>query len=234
VIPRLITFDLDDTLWDNRPVIANAEAVQQQWLAEHAPRLANSPADALSQARGHLLQVEPALKHRLSELRRRSLQHALQVAGYHRAEAQNLAERAFQVMLEARHSVCLFPDTLSTLKYLASRYRLGVITNGNADVRRLGLAEYFSVVLCAEQLGVGKPDGKPFREALRLSGVDAAQAVHVGDDAEHDIAGARAAGWRAVWFNPAAKAWAERAPADAEVRHLAELPALLERWSRGL
>ena len=36
---RLITFDLDDTLWDAPPVLQAAEAALQRWLAEHAPRL---------------------------------------------------------------------------------------------------------------------------------------------------------------------------------------------------
>ena len=40
---RLITFDLDDTLWDNRPVILGAEAAMRDWLALHTPRLAAQP-----------------------------------------------------------------------------------------------------------------------------------------------------------------------------------------------
>ena len=34
---QLITFDLDDTLWDTAPVIVSAEAVLRQWLSEHDP-----------------------------------------------------------------------------------------------------------------------------------------------------------------------------------------------------
>ena len=45
-------------------------------------------------------------------------------------------------------------DAAAALEALAERYQLGVITNGNADVRRLGLSEYFQFALCAEELGV--------------------------------------------------------------------------------
>ncbi|TBV08677.1 HAD family hydrolase [Phytopseudomonas dryadis] len=227
---RLITFDLDDTLWDNRPVIAGAESAMRDWLGEHAPRLAALPVEHLGQIRGRLLEGEPTLKYRLSELRRRTLRHALQGIGYAEDEASQLAEGAFQAMLEARHAITFYPDTVTTLERLANRYQLGVITNGNADVRRLGLADYFSFTLCAEELGVGKPDPRPFAEALSRAGIAANQAVHIGDHPGDDIAGAQAAGLRAVWFNPQDKAWSGASAADAQIRRLAELPALLERW----
>lgn len=228
---RLITFDLDDTLWDNRPVIMGAETAMRDWISAHAARLASQPVDYLGQTRSRLLEGEPSLRYRLSELRRRTLRHALEGVGYAADEAQHLAEGAFQAMLEARHAITFFADTVTTLERLANQYQLGVITNGNADVRRLGLADYFSFILCAEELGVGKPDPKPFQEALSRSGMQAAQAVHIGDHPGDDIAGARAAGWRAVWFNPEDKAWAGDDEADAQIRSLGELPTLLERWA---
>jgi putative hydrolase of the HAD superfamily len=103
-----------------------------------------------------------------------------------------------------------------------------VITNGNADVRRLGLADYFAFALCAEDLGIGKPDPTPFREALKRASVDAGAAVHVGDHPDDDIAGAQKAGMRAIWYNPTAKPWeAERLP-DAEISSLTQLPGVLK------
>ncbi|MGE8360642.1 HAD family hydrolase [Pseudomonas sp.] len=227
---RLITFDLDDTLWDNRPVILGAEAAMRDWITRHAPRLASQPVEHLGQIRNRLLEGEPGLRHRLSELRRRTLRHALEDVGYDTQEAQQMAEGAFHAMLEARHAITFFPDTVTTLEQLANRYLLGVITNGNADVRRLGLADYFQFALCAEDLGVGKPDPRPFQEALKRAGISAEQAVHIGDHPGDDIAGAQAAGLRAVWFNPLGKPWETDSAPDGEIRYLADLPALLERW----
>lgn len=228
---RLVTFDLDDTLWDNRPVILGAETAMRDWISAHAPRLASQPVDYLGQTRGRLLEAEPSLKYRLSELRRRTLRYALEGVGHAPDEAQQLAEGAFQAMLEARHAITFFADTVTTLEQLANHYHLGVITNGNADVRRLGLADYFSFILCAEELGVGKPDPKPFQEALSRSGMSAEQSVHIGDHPGDDIAGAQAASWRAVWFNPEGKEWTGEKQANAQIRSLSELPALLQRWA---
>lgn len=227
---RLITFDLDDTFWETKPAIQSAETVLRDWLAKHAPRLGEFPVEALGAIRRMLVEREPTLRHRVSELRRRILQHALGDAGYPREEADELAERAFQVFLDARHEVEIFPDVQPTLEFLANHYTLGVITNGNADVRRLGLADYFQFTLCAEELGIGKPDPHPFRQALRLGGALPEQAVHVGDHAEDDIAGAQQAGLRAVWFNPGQIAWTQDYQPDAQIRSLAELPTLLLDW----
>jgi putative hydrolase of the HAD superfamily len=60
--------------------------------------------------------------------------------------------------------------------------------------------------------------------------VDAAEALHIGDHPEHDIAGALNAGLRAVWFNPQARPWPQSGPVpEAEFRDFDELPLLLRR-----
>lgn len=225
----LVTFDLDDTLWSVAPVMHGAEAALRDWLASEAPLLGPVPVEHLWEIRSRLMLLDPTLQHRLSELRRRILHIALREAGYPELQAKHLAELGFQVFLEARHQVDLFPEVHPTLEKLANRYCLGVITNGNADVRRLGLADYFHFAFSAEQLGIGKPDPLPFRKALQQAGVEAHQAVHIGDHPGDDIAGALAVGMRAIWFNPQGKAWDGAQPAQAEIRNLAELPQLLEQ-----
>jgi putative hydrolase of the HAD superfamily len=102
-----------------------------------------------------LVQAEPGLKHRISALRRRVLFHALEEVGYSEKQAQELANEGFEVFLHARHQVEVFPEVQPVLEILRHHYTLGVVTNGNADVRRLGLADYFRFALCAEDLGIG-------------------------------------------------------------------------------
>jgi putative hydrolase of the HAD superfamily len=224
---QLITFDLDDTLWDTAPIIISAEATLRDWLAAHAPNLGPFPREALMAIRTRLVTADPSLQHRISALRRLVLFHALHDAGYTETEANQLADESFEVFLHARHQLEIFPEVQPTLELLGKQYTLGVVTNGNADVRRLGLAEYFKFALCAEDLGIGKPDPAPFLEALRLGDAPAHAAVHVGDHPVDDIAGAQRAGLRAVWYNPQNKLWdAEHTP-DAEIHSLTQLPETL-------
>ncbi|WP_263224669.1 HAD family hydrolase [Pseudomonas alabamensis] len=226
----LITFDLDDTLWDTPPVIASAELVLRDWIKAHAPALGELPVEHLHGVRERVVQAEPGLKHRISALRRQVLFQALQALDYPEPQAQALADEAFEVFLHARHQLEIFPQVQPMLERLGQRYTIGVVTNGNADVRRLGLADYFDFALCAEDLGIGKPDPALFLEALRRGNAQAANAVHVGDHPRDDIAGAQGAGFKAVWFNPQGTPWqAEQAP-DAEIRCLSELDDVLARW----
>lgn len=226
---KLITFDLDDTLWDTATVIVSAEAVLREWLARHAPKLGGVPVEHLFAIRQRLVDADPTYKHRISALRRRVLFHALHEAGYPQDEAETLSADSFEVFLEARHQVELFPEVLPTLEDLSQHYTLGVVTNGNADVRRLGLMDFFAFALCAEDLGIGKPDPRPFHEALRLGNALGGAAVHVGDHPGDDIAGAQQAGLRAIWYNPLGKAWDASHRPDAEISSLAQLPGVLRK-----
>ncbi len=225
---ELITFDLDDTLWDTAPVIVRAEAVLRDWLTTHAPKAGVLEVADFQALRLRVLTEQPELKHRISALRRRVLFHALQDTGY--GDAQRLADEAFEVFIEARHALEVFAQAEPTLAALARDYALGVVTNGNADVRRIGLGHHFKFVLCAEDIGIAKPDARLFHEALLRGAVTAGAAVHVGDHPGDDIAGAQQAGLRAVWFNPGGKHWdGDKAP-DAEIGCLSELPAVLKQF----
>ncbi|WNW12774.1 HAD family hydrolase [Pseudomonas sp. DTU_2021_1001937_2_SI_NGA_ILE_001] len=228
---KLITFDLDDTLWDNVPAIQGAEALLRNWLVEHAPRLGSVPVEHLGAIRARLVAAEPGLKHRISALRRQVLFHALRDVGYDQDQAMDLAERSFEAFLQERHQVQVFPEVVPTLEILAKTYTLGVITNGNADIRRLGLADYFDFALCAEDLGIGKPDPAPFQEALRRADCAADQAVHIGDHPQDDVGGAQRAGLKTIWFNPQGNAWDAAHRPDAQIHNLSQLPEVLARWA---
>lgn len=228
---RLITFDLDDTFWYAAPTIDRAETVLQHWLAEHVPQIGDFTREVLAQLRQQVLSQQPELSHRVSTLRRKVLDQAFNEAGYEADQRAQVVERAFQVFLEARHAVEVFPEVRPVLESLQGRYQLGVLTNGNADVHRLGLGDYFQFALSAEELGIGKPDRRPFSEALQRAGVQPTEAVHIGDHPIDDIQGARQAGVRSIWFNPSGQPWQQGLPPDAQVQSLAEVPALIDRWA---
>lgn len=229
---KLITFDLDDTLWAVQPVIEHADRQLQQWLAGKAPHLGHMDSERLAALRGKILEGKPELAPRISELRYQSLRHACLEAGDTDAQAHETAEAGFQVFLAARQQVQLFAGVKVLLQRLAGRYQLAAISNGNADIRRVGLLEYFSFALNADAMGVAKPDVRMFRTALARAGCAADEAVHVGDNPHDDICGAQAAGMRSIWFNPAGEPWQTGMPPDASIQKLDELPDALSRLER--
>ena len=93
----------------------------------------------------------------------------------------------------------LFDDVLSTLKTLKERkFILGLLTNLDKDMnpicRELGLESYLDFVVTSAEVGVDKPEPPIFLTALQRAGVNASEAVHVGDQYKLDIIGARGVG----------------------------------------
>lgn len=225
---RAITIDLDDTLWPVWPAIARAEERLAAWLAEHAPATAQRCGDAaaLRAIRVRLQALRPDLGHDLSALRRESIRLALVEAG----DDPGLAEPAFDCFFAQRQRVDLFDGVREALAFLAARYPVVALSNGNADVHAIGIGDYFCASLSATHLGVAKPDARIFHAGARAAGVAPDAVLHVGDDALADAQGALAVGMQAAWINTAAAPWphAGQAP-HVSVASLPALCALLQR-----
>lgn len=223
---RALSFDLDDTLWPIGPTIVHAEEVLLAWLRAHAPATAAvyaTPA-ALRAIRESMAALRPDLRHDLSAMRRESIRLALRQAG----DDPALAEPAFEAFFAARQQVVLYADVASALVRLARRYPLVALSNGNADIGRVGLGAHFAAAVSATEFGVPKPDPRIFHEAARRLDLPAHAVLHVGDDVAADVLGAHAAGMQAVWVNRHSAGWphADR-PAPADVGDLAALCELL-------
>ncbi len=202
---RAISLDLDDTLWPIWPTIERAEQALLAWLTEHAPATATMCAapGALREIRAHMATHRPDLQHDMSGLRRESIRLALTRAG----DDPALAEPAFEVFFAERQNVTFYPDVLPALEFLAARYPLVSLSNGNADLQRVGLARYFQGGISALAFGVAKPDARIFHAAAGLAGVAAHEVLHVGDDTVLDVLGAQRAGMQAAWANRVEAIW---------------------------
>jgi putative hydrolase of the HAD superfamily len=207
-----VAFDLDNTLWDVGPVIARAEQRMMAWLREHAPGITERVTlEEMRAAREQLAKSEPDRAHDLVYLRVATLTRLARDSGYEDA----LAERAFQVFHHARNDVELFPDVAPALERLRGRYALATLSNGTADLVRIGLASLFSVRLCARDIGAAKPDARCFERLAEDLGVAPGEILYVGDDPLLDVDAARAAGLRTAWMNRRGQPWpAELPPAN--------------------
>jgi len=228
-LPSLITFDLDNTLWDVDSVIVAAEQSMRAWLREHVPEVVDLyNSSGLTEIRSQVLLSHPELKHNLSALRVLITQKAIESCGYGNASAERLARKAFDVFMDGRHQVNYFEDALNTLATLSSHYMLAALSNGNADITRLGLDRYFSFAYSAADVGRGKPHPDMFLAALERAGTRPGGAVHIGDHLDDDIAGAHGVGMHTIWVDLTRKGLPEGAIRPTRIVHaLREIPAAI-------
>jgi putative hydrolase of the HAD superfamily len=166
---------------------------------------------------------QPELRHHLSAIRTEMIRRALAVS----REDLGLADPAYAVFFEARQQVQLFDDAAPALGFLAQRYPIVALSNGNADVDRIGLGHFFRAAISAESFGVGKPDPAIFEAGAAAAGVAAHEVLHIGDDASLDVLGALACGMQTVWVNREDHLWPHPQQPHETVSNLHELTELL-------
>jgi HAD superfamily hydrolase (TIGR01509 family) len=222
ITPRVISLDLDDTLWPVAPVIAAAEAALQSWLREHHPRaVLGLTVESMRDLRTRVAERFPLKSHDLTFLRRQALAEMFAAAGYHEGPA---TDEAFEIFLSERNRVEFYADVLPALTRLRAKYRLFALSNGNADLERCGIADLFDGHVTASAAGAAKPDARIYAHLLRTAGVLPIEVLHVGDDPLADVVGATQAGLQAVWLNRDARTWPEQfAPPARTITTLAEI-----------
>lgn len=224
--PRALSLDLDDTLWPIWPVIERAEAALDAFLRERCPRTADLyPVLAMRALRDRVAGEYPEHAHDFTRQRLLSLQRALRDAG----DDESHAEDAFHAFYAARNRIEFYPDALPALERLAARFPVAALTNGNADLARIGIAHRFTVFVSARNEGHAKPDAPIFHSTCRQLGVEPHEVLHIGDDPELDIVGARRAGLRSCWINRRGEPWPQHLPApDLHFTTLHELANWLD------
>lgn len=223
----LLTFDLDNTLWDVESVIVRAETAMMTWLDAHHPAWQQLGHSGLYRLRAEVAGSRPDIAHDFTAMRIEMLRRALREVGLAEEATEAGAQGAFEAFYAERNRVVLYPDVLPVLTELSRRHPLYALSNGNADVGRAGLGSYFSGQLSAAGVGHAKPHPRMFERALELAGCPPGAAVHVGDHPEQDVAAAQAVGMKAVWVNYHGEEWPLTQRPDGEIRHFRDLPGVL-------
>ncbi|KRF01884.1 HAD family hydrolase [Frateuria sp. Soil773] len=222
-----LTLDLDDTLWPVLPALERADSDVDAYLRRHHPDVAQRwPIPAMRALRAQIAAERLDLAHDFTAQRHLTMRHAFAACGI--AEAP--VEALWEIYFAARNRVELYPDALPALERIAARWPVASLTNGNADLRRIGLHAHFAYQVCARDTGAAKPDARIFRAAADLLGEPPGHILHVGDDPELDVLGARAAGLRTAWINRGGQSWPEAlgAPPDLDLPDLAALADWLD------
>ena len=226
---RCVIFDLDDTLWPCEPTIMNAEIALYEWLAENYTKITQKFSfEDVREHRAEFARRNIHLAHDVTALRKESLAELASKFEY----PLQMADEGLALFREHRNRVEFFADALPTLSKLAKHFKIGAITNGNADLEAIGARNYFDFVVTARDAGTAKPNEKIFIYAQGKTDYACHELIYVGDHPAIDMLGCIKSGWRSLWFNPEEAPWPEdelhkNYRPDAEIQKLSQLPKLL-------
>ncbi len=200
-----LSFDLDDTLYSNRPIMVNAEKQMLSYFSEHFPQTAEQGEQACRrywrQFRAQALSEQPNLVHDVSALRLHSYSLAIHALGYSIEQSKSLAKIAFAHFLHHRSDFSLPATSKILLEKLATKYPLVAITNGNVNFEKLGLTELFQHIYYPSIDINRKPDSAMFNLACQQLMIQPAQLLHIGDCGKSDVLGALQSGCQVAWLN---------------------------------
>lgn len=121
----------------------------------------------------------------------------------HNADIASLVS-AYWDALTAR--IRLFPDVKPVLEELRKDFSLGILSDSDGDrkwkdmrIKKLGIEQYFQVILTSDEVRVNKPHPRGFLEVCRRLGVSPKEAIMVGDNPVADLSSAKMLGMTTVW-----------------------------------
>ncbi|WP_034949461.1 5-amino-6-(5-phospho-D-ribitylamino)uracil phosphatase YigB [Erwinia oleae] len=196
-----MSFDLDDTLYDNAGVIRRTTDESHTFLQNYHPALKQFSVEQYQLLRDSLREQEPEIYHDVSEWRRRAVALAMRNAGLTEQEAEAGSRKVMAHFAHWRSQIEVPDETHSTLSALAEKLPLVAITNGNAEPHLFGLDKYFKFILRAGPHGRAKPYEDMYRLAAEKLNLPLSAILHVGDDLTTDVAGSVRCGMQACWIN---------------------------------
>ena len=224
---RVITFDLDDTLWDNVPTITKAEIETRKWIENKVGKIDWGDLNDFLNLREELIKEDESIKWDISKLRkeifRRKLAHITP-----EKYRNKLVEDAFAVFISRRHEVKLFDGVEIALKQLSKNFLLGVLTNGNADIFRFNIGKYFSFSVSSLEAKNSKPNRAHFDKAIEImKNIKFDKILHIGDHQVNDILAAYDLGIESLWFNNNKSIWNQNFPKPDEFNSWERLPEIV-------
>lgn len=195
---KLISFDLDDTLYDNHEVIHLAEQQCVDFLSKAA--LLSLNLQDWQQWKQRIFKQDPIFCENVTVWRERTLREMLRFYGKSAVEIERISTATMQHFMDYRHRIDVPSQSIEILNQLKTRYPLVAITNGNVNPNNIGLNQ-FDAVFCGGVQGRAKPHSDLFQQTAKQFNVALHEILHVGDNLITDVKGSIEAGCQAVWLN---------------------------------
>ena len=197
---KAMSFDLDDTLYNNHPYIVAAEKKLFEFMFSRWPELESIGKAGWIGFRRESVLENPLLAHDMIALRRQVLSKLFAAVGLQGREQQDAVQQSYDLFYFERSNFTVESRFTRVLKELAEKIPVIAITNGNVDIERVGLADCFHKVFHASTEQRSKPHKDMFENAVALCGIQPQYILHVGDNLEKDVYGALNAGYMAAWY----------------------------------
>ena len=197
--PTAMTFDLDDTLYDNHPIIKEATRSLQTFIESEHPRVYPLVTTHWGTFRKAAIAKDPRLASDMSRLRITVLQQLAEQAGYSEPQCQSFADEGYRLFYQKRSQFRVSKTIHSLLDTLRQHIPLIAITNGNVDLKRVGIDGYFSACFQANINAPMKPSPVMFESALKVLKRPANEVLHVGDNLTKDVWAAHKLGFKTAW-----------------------------------
>jgi len=204
---KAITFDLDDTFWDVKPVLINAEMKTRKFIEDRIGKLEWGSWEEFKLIREKLIVEDPSYEFDVGKLRKKLLLMKIQERISNKETAYELSENAFELFFQERNKVEFFPSVLDEIEKLSQIYELGCLTNGNANIEIIGISKFFKFNISSKDVSANKPSENHFHKAIELLGVNKGELLHIGDHKINDMYGAISYGVKALWFNLNKEVW---------------------------
>ena len=209
---KAISFDLDDTLYSNKPVMLAIEKKMIAYFANLAviKEKVSDQHKVLDQYfwyyfRHQAILKHPDLVHDVVRVRQVSYRLGFISLGLVESIAEQQAQAALDYFIQLRSDFAVPEKSKKLLASLRDKYPLIAISNGNVDTSALGISHYFQSIYHAGWQEDGtllkqKPASDMFDLACQQLAIKPSQLLHVGDCGRADIEGALLAGCQAAWF----------------------------------
>ena len=225
---KLITFDLDDTLWDNMPTIRKAEIDTRKWIEDKVGRIEWGDFDDFLNLREELIKEDESIAWDISKLRKEIFRKKL----FHiepESYRNELVDKAFEIFIQKRHEVEFYDGVEESIEQLSQKYSLGILTNGNADIFKFKIGKFFDFSISSLEAKDSKPNRSHFDQALKkINSSNYSEMLHIGDHQINDVFGALSLGIEALWFNNTNAEWSQSFKKPDEFDSWYKLPQIIK------
>lgn len=215
---KAISFDLDDTLYNNRPVM---QAIEKKMLAYFKKVFAKVLSEVEPKPvfngnfwapyRQQAIKANSELSHDVVRVRYETYRLGFLAHNFSAEEAKQQAQAGLDYFISLRSDFTVPEASHELLASLSKQFPLVAISNGNVDTKALGIAHYFQHIYHAgfqsddgstesEPLLRQKPAADMFTLVCQQLDLLAEELLHVGDCGYADIHGALNAGCQTAWL----------------------------------